>query len=448
MFLYLVYQNVIEFTDLVMDTLKQTLLEYLKSANPVLLSDRCPSGANTSSKPKTYFTPGRIDKWEDFDYGSLRSIYDGALHRVLKRSFPCQDFSIIPQVPFREVSDENSFEALVTKWNQSVICEALSVAQGCLYKLPTTKTISMAKGGQGTFSGSAKYRPDWAGIQSRPQQPNSARQDGRSKNVLPGDTKVSTKWSSHDIVSGPVQSEYTTKDWLRPLTQVYTYCVKANARYGYIITDKELVAIRVRPNVDTDDQPTNDSQDSWKDVALSQEDPQKAQSSFQEAISLPKYDESNGSMPSSPTLAQMCDDGRLEYKAISWSNAKTRDPRRRNDLTVNLALWWLHIMASVSSNIQEQYPPLKEVAQPTCFGEEFSSFALAETSENPRPNLPIRSRKRSCSVLSDEDNLSEGSSNSPTADCEKSTRGMKRFKTENDGSQNRRQTRSMVHSQT
>ncbi|KAL2042907.1 hypothetical protein N7G274_004667 [Stereocaulon virgatum] len=307
----------------------------------------------------------------------------------------------------------------------------------------------MGRGGQGTFSGSAKYRPDWAGIQSRPQQSNTARQDTRSKNILPGDTKVSTKWSSHDIVSGPVQSEYTTKDWLRPLMQVYTYCVKANARYGYIITDKELVAIRVRPNVDTDDsQPTNDSQDSWKDVALPQEDPQKAQSNFQEATLLPEYDESNGSMPSSPTLAQMCDDGRLEYKAIPWSNAKTRDPRRRNDLTVNLALWWLHIMASVSSNIQDQYPPLKEVAQPTCFGERNSSFALAERSENLRPKLPIRSRKRSCSILSDEGNSSEGSSNSPTADCEKPTRGMKRLKAEAEDNQNRRQTRSMVHSQT
>ena len=431
-----------------MEILKQPLLDYLKNENPVLVCDKCPSGANTSSKPKTYLTPGRIDKWEDFDYDSLRSIYGGALHRVLKREFACKDFSTIPRVPFREVSDEDSLETLLTKWNQSVISEALSVAQQCLYKPPTTKIIYMAKGGQACFSESTKYRPDWAGIQPRPSQHNGANADSRSKNVLPGDTKVSTKWSSRDIVSGPVQSEYTRKDWLRPLNQVYTYCVKANARYGYIITDKELVAIRIRPNLDTDDsQPTNDSQDSWQEFVSTQEDSQRAQASFRETTLSWEHDESNDSALSSPTLAHMCDDGRLEYKAISWSNAKSRDPRRCDDLTVNLALWWLHIMASVSSNIKEQYPPLKEVAQPSFFGEENSSFVLSETSENLRPKLPIRPRKRSCSVLSDEGNVSDGSSNGYAVDYERPTRGMKRSKAEDEGSQNRRHTRSMVMSQ-
>ena len=104
-------------------------------------------------------------------------------------------------------------------------------------------------------------------------------------------------------------------------------------------------------------------------------------------------------------------------------------------------------MASVSSNIKEQYPPLKEVAQPSFFGEENSSFVLSETSENLRPKLPIRPRKRSCSVLSDEGNVSDGSSNGYAVDYERPTRGIKRSKAEDEGSQNRRHTRSMVMSQ-
>lgn len=273
--------------------------------------------------------------------------------------------------------------------------------------------------------------------------------DCRSKNVLPGDTKISTKWSSRDIVEGPVQSEYTTKDWLRPFSQVYTYCVKANARYGYIITDKELFAIRVRPYLDTEDsQPANDSQGSWQELTSTQEDSQKSPASIQETKCSQECDTGIDSALSSPTLKQMLTGGRLEYKAIPWSNANSRRARRRNDLTVNLALWWLHIMASVSSNIKEQYPPLKEIAKPAFFGEQNSSFALSETSENLRPKLPIRSRKRSCSILSDEGNMSDGSSNGYPADIGRSPRGMKRFKTEDDGSQNRRQTRSMLHSQT
>lgn len=47
---------------------------------------------------------------------------------------------------------------------------------------------------------------------------------------------------------------------------------------------------------------------------------------------------------------------------MAWSNAVSLDPRRSDNMTVNLALWWLHITAFVSSNIKEQYAPLKEVA--------------------------------------------------------------------------------------
>lgn len=429
-----------------MEVSKQPLLDYLKSENPVLVCDRCQSGPNTSSKSKTYLIPGRIDKWEDFDYDSLRSMYGGALHRVLKQEFSCKDFSTIPRIPFREPSDEDSLETLLTKWNQSVISEALSKAQPCLYKPPAGNTIYMAKGGQAYFDDSPKYYPDWAGIQPRPSQPQVADAGRRPKNVLPGDTKLSTKWSSRDIVDGLVQSEYTPKDWLRPLTQVYTYCVKANARYGYVITDKELVAIRIRPYLDSEDsQPTNDSQDSWQGLPSTEEDFQKASASLQETTFSQEYDEGKDAALSSPTLTQMIKGGRLKYKAISWSSAKTQTLRRGNHLTVNLALWWLHIMASVSSNIEEQYPPLREVAQPTVFGD---TFALAETSENLRLKLPVRSRKRDYStLLDDEGDLSDGSSDGYPAVYERSTGGVKRLVAEAESDQNRRRTRSMVQSQ-
>lgn len=141
------------------------------------MCDRCQSGANTSSKPKTYLTPGRIDKWEDFDYESLRSMYGGARHRVLKQEFSCKDFSTIPRIPFREPSHENSLETLLSIWNQSVISEALSVAQPCLYKPSAGNTIYMAKSGQAYFAESPRYRPDWAGNQPRPSQPQVANAD-------------------------------------------------------------------------------------------------------------------------------------------------------------------------------------------------------------------------------------------------------------------------------
>ena len=435
-----------------METVKQPLIEYLGKGNPVLNCEQCSKRSITLTKGKTYFTPGRIDKWDEFEYDSLRSIYGGALHRILEREFPCRDFSIIPEVPFRHISDEDSLETLLTKWNQSVVSEALSIAQDRLYASPAGKTIYMVKGGQACLPKPNKYRPDWAGVQLNVSH-TSATESNKSKNILPGDTKLSAKWSSQDIIPGPVQSEYTRGGWLLPLRQIYTYCIKGNARHGHIMTDKELVVLRVRPNLESENsQSTHNSQDSRQESASQQQGSQRVDTVSHQTILVQEHDESNDSPMSSPTLAQMCDGGRLEYKAIPWSNAKSKDPRRRNELTVNLALWWLHIMASVSSNIKDQYPPLKKVAQPTAFGEEsYSSFALSETSENhQRQRLPARSRKRSHSLLSsDGSDLSDGSGIAYSFKGEGFTKGSKRFRGEGIGGGygSKRQTRSMAVSQ-
>ncbi len=398
-----------------MDNLNRSLLDYLRSKDPVLICDNCPGGANTTSKARNFVTPGWIDKWEDFEYDSLRSIYGGTLHRVLKREFPLQDFSAIPQVPFCEVFDENSLDTLLTKWNHSVVSEALSTAQRCLYKSQTSKTIYMAKGGQANFPESVKFRPDWAGVQpatlrnnelkksSVPRRilPGDAKESTKPRDILPGDTKVSKKWSSLDIVLGQVQTKWTTKDWLRPLNQLYTYCVKANARYGYIITDKELVVIRIRPNLRTEDsQPTNEEFESAR------AGPQETKAKSRMA---------NHSKTDDENIAMLCD-GRLEYKAIPWSTTESEDPQHPDSLTVNLALWWLHVMASVSREIEEQYPALKELAKPTWFADENSHSAFSETLVETRPTIAIGSRRSSGADISHDGAKSHDTHRSSGAD--------------------------------
>lgn len=98
--------------------------------------------------------------------------------------------------------------------------------------------IYMVRGGQANRI--AKCQPDWAGVLR-----DSTQQ--RTSSILPGDTKVGSKWSSRDIQVGDVDSVYLAKDWLEPLKQVFTYCRELKVRYGYIITEKELVVIRIRP---------------------------------------------------------------------------------------------------------------------------------------------------------------------------------------------------------
>ena len=71
-------------------------------------------------------------------------------------------------------------------------------------------------------------------------------------------------------------------------------------------------------------------------------------------------------------------------------------------MTVNLALWWLHIMAAVGSNIKEHYPPLKGIPLPVCFGDVMTSQQLCH-------ELAVRSRKRGYSTFSDEESVTGAS---------------------------------------
>jgi len=85
--------------------------------------------------------------------------------------------------------------------------------------------------------------------------------------------------------------------------QVYTYCVKANARYGYIITDKEFVVLRIRPN----------------------ENAEKTKG------------------PRTYTPKEVTEsDGIPEYTSISWESG--------DQLLVNLALRRLHLLAASNGN--------------------------------------------------------------------------------------------------
>ena len=286
-----------------------------------------------------------------------------------------------------------------------------------------------------------RFYPDWAGIQTDPQDDLDQVETSQPPNILPGDSKLGRKWSSKNIEDGLVHPDHHDSDWMKPLRQIFAYCVRANARYGYIVTDEEVVVIRVHPILEPGDQgETNDNQGSRHESESST----RGQETVDSQASLPDLDEDHDFMLSSPVFKKVEANGRLEYRAVPWSNAASLDPRRSADLTVNLALWWLHIMASVSSNIKEQYAPLKEVAKPPCFRAVHSSFRLPEASANMRPNLPLRSRKRGSSAVSDKGTPSDDSEDKDPVEYERSKRNLKRVRTDDEDSQPRRQTRSMM----
>lgn len=236
---------------------EQSLLTYLYKENPKLIRDDLKEGQNTKARKleersgSTYTgywdPPVYIGEWKDFDFATLKSIYRGKLFQLLNQNLPCKDFSGIPSWPFCHVADEDSIETLLCKWTQSTVSEALSNAQDHLYKELNSQTIYMARGGQGhcepaKTSKKEKWFPDWAGIQPFQLSPSK----NLPENILLGATEVSNKWHSQSIQTGCVEFTRVKGTWMEPISQVQTYCVNCGTRYGYIITDQELVVLRVQ----------------------------------------------------------------------------------------------------------------------------------------------------------------------------------------------------------
>lgn len=98
----------------------QLLLDYLQRDNTAIKSHEAKNKKNTTSRNIPYKFPKVVEEWKDFTYDTLKSMYGGALQRLLDLEYPLHDFSYMPEYPFYEIYDEDSLEALLVKWNHPI----------------------------------------------------------------------------------------------------------------------------------------------------------------------------------------------------------------------------------------------------------------------------------------------------------------------------------------
>jgi hypothetical protein len=207
------------------------ILDYLSQPNPVV--DNTNSGKGSVTHNTKWAAVTETTDWTEFNYETLMSCY-GAILRSPGSDFPPTS---PPLSKYElEISDEDSLEHLLSR---SVIadvrfalCQAWSV---CYPNNDTDEAIDIGRGGRAKnmVSDDSRWYPDWAGV-----QPTQTTAMGY-KNLCPGDTKLSTKWS----ISKKGRAE---EDFTYPLSQVQTYCGRQwNVRYGYLITQEELCVVRV-----------------------------------------------------------------------------------------------------------------------------------------------------------------------------------------------------------
>jgi hypothetical protein len=325
-----------------------TLLGYLTIPNPLVDSTHSKTGSNTDNIAWTSIEG--VQDWDEFNYETLLSCY-GELLEHQTDGLP--DLALVPaSFPDCEVWDEDSLEALLAKWTQTIVSTGLSFAHS-LCSSGWRKgewdflEIYMARGGLASLIDDRRMRPDWAGIQrnrlggaivlKNQQQPYL--------NLCPGDTKLSTKWKSswRHLKDGRVAEEFE-----KPLSQILNYCSAANSRYGYIVTQEELVVIRVTMSTDPV-QPLSTSRPcrstaQYQPSASHARDHSIASALSDLSLDAPGSSYTDGSNPTRNYDA-------LEIKSIPWTN-------RDGGMTVNLALWWIHMMAKEDNSIQTSYPPL------------------------------------------------------------------------------------------
>lgn len=196
----------------------------------------------------------------------------------------------------------------VAPWTVAIVARALSHAQSrSIGRGLHPPFVEMTAGGDAEGHGVA-HKPDWAGI--RTFDSGDCR---KTHNILPGDTKLSYKWTSEQIVPKRLDEKDANKGWLWPLRQLFTYCLNLKTRYGYIITDKEVVVFRIRTP------------------------PERLQ-------------QGQSKRKSAPT-----EDGILEYMPIS----KSDQPAGKSELTMDMGIWLLHLLAANKRTVQSTYDLLE-----------------------------------------------------------------------------------------
>lgn len=218
-----------------------------------------------------------------------------------------------------------------TPWTHAVVSRALAVAQGC-DTAANSDEIFMARGGHGWIDTSRiRVRPDWAGIQTDKIKELKVNHQKRTmyRNVLPGDTKLSSKWGTEVYEKNKTESLY-----LEPFNQIFAYCEEANVRYGYLITQKELVVVRLVYEARTQGPDAPEKPDSAS-LLLREQLKRDTKASVPPDATKRKSSE--------PRLI-------LEYQSIDWEDElhhdkRTQERKEPETLTINLALWCLHLMA-------------------------------------------------------------------------------------------------------
>jgi hypothetical protein len=277
-----------------------SLLAYLNKTNPSLELETLSSGSTRQSYTTSddYPMPKDLRRWKEFNMKTIRRVFDTKISQYLGKQFENMPSHPTVDSESRKISEEPTLQSFIEKYNRCIVLEALKRTSKDL----VSQSVSMETGKDAKVFYKKRKKPDFAG-KSDMQGEN---------NILPGDAKVSRNWTSEELPESLDDSALLGPLW--PIRQVLHYCIECQVRYGYIISNKELVVLRVSTKEDV-----------------------------------------NPSASFSDIRGAVNDNGVVEWETIPWDHDDGS-----TGLTVNLALWVLHLLAANNGRLGLKYGKLKD----------------------------------------------------------------------------------------
>ncbi|KAI1360579.1 hypothetical protein F5Y08DRAFT_348683 [Xylaria arbuscula] len=268
--------------------------------------------SNPDTHNPDFYWPREVRKWDESHFENLEKIYEGQLMNAARA--PRHALPHYPSILAKDcrIEDEPMTTCLISKWNDSIVSIALEAVKDELN--PCIWVQKASKPDRSVHIHKVTLRPD-AGAYSIHEQDH-----GTKKERFPKDYKCARSWNSLKIRNGEYVDRLTG-EWRpgrihrndnMPIRQAYTYSVKFGCRYGCLLTTEEAFVFRIRPR-----------------------DQQSELLSPQEAVKTR---------------------GLMEYVSIPWRHGTDENDYKK--LTVNLALWVLHVLAGNHYQTLDDYPDL------------------------------------------------------------------------------------------
>ena len=312
-----------------------TILEYLSRPNPKL-SYNLGGRSSTLTVNDRWLPIEGVRLWSEFTFNNLYAKYKTSLTKLITPYDPAQ---LIRHGRLDDIVNEDTVTALVTVNNLLPVSNALYETEKGLHYGPGSKFFRQQSDGS----------PDWGlGV-------DRAMNDGSYtlRNFCPGDLKTYSKWNADGVLDSDWSNyldDPTLTNQARPLEQAQHYGLSLGTRYAWILTDAELVIIRITTSTDAPRSPRQSREASHRRVVSNT-------SAISQTFSAMSIDHSaySGHSGSSSGI----NPAPLEIARIPWSaGSKKQSKGKEQEMTINLALYFLARLALEDCSISTSYPPI------------------------------------------------------------------------------------------